>query len=177
MPLDIAGKRYSVDYRAGSNIGDVAREFCVRNAADFGITTNEQIPNCAGPVAEFLTSQATPKASPPTVVDVRFLHVPLCLYRVLIHMTLLLQIPLTIAGKKYVVQYAPNGVVSVQDTAKIFCVQNAASLGLTQDSELPGCIAPVAEYLGTAVSPQRTQQPRMITVRMERWVGDQCPSI
>jgi hypothetical protein len=70
-----------------------------------------------------------------------------------------------VGGKKYTIEFAPSGVVSLEDTAKIFCVQNAASLGITKNDELPGCIAPVAQYLLTAVNPKRTEQPKMISVR------------
>lgn len=69
VPMTIKGKQYSVDFAAGSRLDEVAREFCVRNAADFGITLNEQVPNCAGPVADFLSAQ-TPKASPLQVLTV-----------------------------------------------------------------------------------------------------------
>ena len=64
-------------------------------------------------------------------------------------------------------QYAPSGVVSLEITAQNFCVQNAASLGITKNEELPGCIGPVTDYLRTAVNPKRTEQPRMVTVRNE----------
>lgn len=74
VPIEIGGQKYSVDYAAGSSIQQVAREFCVRNAADFGITLEEQVPNCAGPVAEFLNSQ-TPQAAPPSVLNVTLLCV------------------------------------------------------------------------------------------------------
>lgn len=143
VPLDIGGKHYSVDYRAGSNLVEVAREFCVRNAVDFDITVNEQIPNCAGPVAQFLESHGAAPA-PPTILN----------------------IPLTVAGKEYTVQFAPSGVVSLEDTAKIFCVQNAASLGITTNEQLPGCISPVTDYLRSAVNPRRTEQPKMISATL-----------
>ena len=69
VPLEIGGKHYEIQYAAGASLEQVGREFCIRHAADFGITLDEQVPNCARPVVGFLSSHI-PKAALPTVLTV-----------------------------------------------------------------------------------------------------------
>lgn len=56
IPLNIGEKRYELTFPAGSKANAVAQEFCVRNAASIGITTNEQLPGCIGPVVDYLVN-------------------------------------------------------------------------------------------------------------------------
>ena len=45
------GKPYEITFSPSVTTADVAaREFCIRNAAAFEITTEEQLPACVGPV-------------------------------------------------------------------------------------------------------------------------------
>ena len=63
--------QYEISFPAGSAANAVAREFCVRNAETFGITTEDQLPGCIGPVAEYLVRSVTPrKAEEPALVKV-----------------------------------------------------------------------------------------------------------
>lgn len=59
--LTIGGTPYEISYPDNLPLDAVAQEFCIRNAAVFGITANEQLPNCIGPVADYLFNAANPK--------------------------------------------------------------------------------------------------------------------
>ena len=81
---------------------------------------------------------------------------------------MLLQIPVTIGNKQYEIKFAVDAKATFNSVARDFCVSNAASLGITTEAELPGCIGPIADYVKSAIStppaPKPVEQPTLIKV-------------
>lgn len=124
VTLTVAEKPYEVSYPAGMALEAVAQEFCIRNAAVFGITRNEQLPNCISPVAEYLHNAANPKQQ---------------------RSPQMLTVPITIGNTKYDITFPAGSAANA--VAQEFCVRNAATIGITTNEQLPGCIGPVSDYL------------------------------
>ena len=124
--MEVAGTQYEVSFPSGSAANVVAREFCVRNADAFGITTEDQVPGCAGPVADYLVKAVTPRrAEEPSIV----------------------RVPIDIEGRHYSVDYRAGS--PLDQVALEFCVQNAADFGITKNEQLPNCAGPVAQFLNS----------------------------
>lgn len=122
----MAGTRYEVSFPSGSAANAVAREFCVRNAGALGITTEDQLPGCVGPVAEYLVNAVAPRrAEEPAVI----------------------RVPMSIGGRQYSVDYAAGAALDA--VAAEFCIQNAADFGITLQEQVPNCARPVAEFLSS----------------------------
>jgi hypothetical protein len=122
--MTIAGTPYEVAYPAGMSLEAVAQEFCIRNAAVFGITKNEQLPNCMRPVAEYLHNAANPTAQKTPEM---------------------LTVPLTIGQTKYEITFPAGAAANA--VAQEFCIRNAGAIGITTNEELPNCVGPVSDYL------------------------------
>lgn len=122
--LTVGGQPYDISYPADLSLEAVAQEFCVRNAAAFGITTNEQLPGCIRPVAEYLFNAANPQQQKEPEM---------------------LTVPLTIGDTNYKISFPAGSVANT--VAQEFCVRNAATIGITTNEQLPGCVGPVADYL------------------------------
>jgi hypothetical protein len=137
--VEVAGTRYEVSFPAGSAATGVAREFCIRNAASLGITTDDQLTGCIGPVADYLVNAVAPRrAEEPAVV----------------------RVPLTIGGNQYSIDYAAGSALDA--VAREFCVRNAADFGITLEEQVPNCARPVAEFL-SAQTPKATP-PQVLSV-------------
>ena len=142
VPID--GKAYPIRYNAHEVAStDAAKQFCVRNAAAFGITTNDALPNCVTPVAEYLKQQTKNEmeiyAAKNTIV-----------------------VPVTISDIKFDVTFRTDQS-SASDMAIRLCSEHAGALGVTKET-LPACVGPVSKYLQTAVDEfvrQRTVAFRM----------------
>jgi phage tail sheath gpL-like len=122
IPVEIAGTRYDVSFPEGSAANDVAREFCVQNAAAFDITTEEQMPGCVGPVADYLVKAVAPEDG-------------------------VIRVPIEIAGQQYTIDYRAGA--KLEEVAREFCVRNAAAFGITTEEQMPNCVTPVTQFLNS----------------------------
>lgn len=140
MPLEVAGTHYEVSFPSGSAANAVAREFCIRNSNTLGITKEDQLPGCIGPVADYLVNAVAPRrAEQPAVI----------------------RVPMNIGGKQYSVDYAAGS--GLDEVAREFCVRNAADFGITLNEQVPNCAKPVADFL-SAQTP-KAAPPAVLTVR------------
>jgi hypothetical protein len=141
VPLEVAGTRYEVSFPAGSAANAVAREFCVRNAAAFGITTEDQVPGCVGPVADYLVNAVAPRrAEEPAAV----------------------RVPIEIAGRQYSIDYRAGS--NLEEVAREFCVRNAVDFGITLNEQVPNCAGPVAQFLNSHMPGAAAAPPTVLNV-------------
>ena len=139
--MEVKGIRYEISFPAGSAANAVAREFCVRNAAAFDITTEDQLPGCMGPVADYLVKAVTPStADEPAVV----------------------RVPLEIGGRQYSVNYHAGSNLEV--VARDFCVHNAADFGITNNEQIPNCAGPVTQFLNSHLPGATPAPPTVVNV-------------
>jgi hypothetical protein len=141
VPLEVAGTRYEVSFPAGSAANAVAREFCVRNAAAFDITTEDQLPGCVGPVADYLVNAVAPRRAEEPAVN---------------------RVPIEIGGQQYSIDYRAGA--KLEEVAREFCVRNAAAFGITTEEQIPNCAGPVTQFLNSHMPGAAAAPPTVLNV-------------
>ena len=62
--MNADGVAYEITFSPSiTSVDTAAREFCVRNAGAFGITTEVQLPGCVNPVSDHLRREVAVRSS------------------------------------------------------------------------------------------------------------------
>lgn len=140
FPLTIGGAQYEIRFDPRVTSIDVAaRDFCIQNGGNFGIT-QETLNNCITPVTNHLLGVLRPAQQQQQQQQQQPAD--------------MLTVTLDIGTSKYEVQFSPSQTTP-QDAARSFCIRHAAALGVSE-ATLNNCVEPVVEHLVAAVQRHST---------------------
>jgi len=170
VTFTIEGKLYSLSYAPGSSTEVAASEFCQREGPGFRISSENMI-SCINPVSRYIADSyrksleteagnlSTESESPSTLSQAQAPSIPPepALDKLTTEPDLdeSLQVTLRIQDQDYVIPL--HGGVSVEVTARAFCLKEGATLGITEEN-LDNCVDPVAKYLTEAYMRSRVEK-------------------
>lgn len=137
---------YEIPLREGQYVADIARQFCIEQRENLGFTeanplTEANIGLCVNPIATYLQNsiaqynqQQAAAAAPPQAQQ-----------QTAAAADGMVTVPVTIENKQFQIRFRP-ATDAVEQVARTFCTQQAAAIGVTQDT-FASCVNQVGQYL------------------------------
>ncbi len=127
VPVTVEGKTYQVSFLPErQTTASVANKLCVENAADLGVTS-DNLSICIEGVSSYLNKAVDAWIDSKT-----------------------LEFQVSVNQKPFSLSFMPERQSSAA-VARSLCIQRAQEFGLTEETIVPNCVTPVAEYVAKQV--------------------------